>query len=72
MSIMCDGERYLAALALDWKTSEQSKLEFDLEAQRSEQKSVPGYQLLDGKVRRKCEMGPIAGLSDSGQTGHDR
>lgn len=45
-----DGERYLAALALDWHLSEKSKFEFDLEAQRSEQKSVPGYQLLDGKV----------------------
>lgn len=32
-----EGERYLAALALDWKMSAQSKVELDLEAQRSEQ-----------------------------------
>src|SRR5690606_13604659 len=56
-----DGERYLAALALDWKTSEQSKLEFDLEAQRSEQKSVPGYQLLDGKVPENVKWDRLLG-----------
>lgn len=62
-----DGERYLAALALDWKTSEQSKLEFDLEAQRSEQKSVPGYQLLDGKVPQNVKWDRLLGYQTWGK-----
>lgn len=61
------GERYLAALALDWKTSEQSKLEFDLEAQRSEQKSVPGYQLLDGKVPQNVKWDQLLGYQAWGK-----
>lgn len=62
-----EGERYLAALALDWKTSEQSKLEFDLEAQRSEQKSVPGYQLLDGKVPENVKWDRLLGYQTWGK-----
>lgn len=62
-----DGERYLAALALDWKTSEQSKLEFDLEAQRSEQRSVPGYQLLDGKVPENVKWDRLLGYQSWGK-----
>lgn len=62
-----DGERYLAALALDWKTSEQSKLEFDLEAQRSEQRSVPGYQLLDGKVPENVKWDRLLGYQTWGK-----
>ncbi len=45
-----NGERQFGALALDWKIDDKSKLEFDIEAQRQHQPSVPGYQLLDGKV----------------------
>ncbi|MCH7393462.1 TonB-dependent siderophore receptor [Acinetobacter dispersus] len=45
-----DGKRVFGSLALDWKISDQSKLEFDLESQRQRQRSVPGYQLLDGKT----------------------
>ena len=43
-----DGQRLFGSLALDWKVSERSKLEFDIESQRQRQRSVPGYQLLDG------------------------
>ncbi|NHB58854.1 TonB-dependent siderophore receptor [Acinetobacter sp. 194] len=42
------GKRFFGSLALDWKLSDQSKLEFDFEAQRQQQRSVPGYQLLNG------------------------
>ncbi len=45
-----DGKRVFGALALDWKISDRSKLEFDIESQRQRQRSVPGYQLLDGKT----------------------
>nr|WP_277606551.1 TonB-dependent siderophore receptor [Acinetobacter higginsii] len=45
-----DGKRLFGSLALDWKISDRSKLEFDLESQRQRQRSVPGYQLLDGKT----------------------
>ena len=45
-----DGKRAFGALALDWKISEHSKLQFDIESQRQRQRSVPGYQLLDGKT----------------------
>ncbi|WP_326518589.1 TonB-dependent siderophore receptor [Acinetobacter sp. CAAS 2-6] len=62
-----DGERYLAALALDWKMSAQSKLEFDLEAQRSEQRSVPGYQLLDGKVPQNVKWDRLLGYQTWGK-----
>lgn len=62
-----DGERYLAALALDWKMSAQSKLELDLEAQRSEQRSVPGYQLLDGKVPQNVKWDRLLGYQTWGK-----
>jgi iron complex outermembrane receptor protein len=43
---------------------DDSKLEFDIESQRQRQRSVPGYQLLDGKtVPTKCGMGSFTGLS---------
>lgn len=45
-----NGSRQFGALALDWQVNPRSKLEFDLEAQKQQQASVPGYQLLDGKV----------------------
>nr|WP_277606301.1 TonB-dependent siderophore receptor [Acinetobacter sp. NIPH 2699] len=45
-----DGKRLFGSLALDWKVSDHSKLEFDLESQRQRQRSVAGYQLLDGKT----------------------
>ena len=45
-----DGKRSFGSLALDWKISDRSKLEFDIESQRQQQRSVPGYQLLDGKT----------------------
>lgn len=45
-----DGQRVFGSLALDWKVSDRSKLEFDLESQRQRQRSVPGYQLLDGTI----------------------
>lgn len=62
-----EGERYLAALALDWKMSAQSKVELDLEAQRSEQKSVPGYQLLDGKVPENVKWERLLGYQTWGK-----
>lgn len=62
-----DGERYLAALALDWNLSEKSKIEFDVEAQRSEQKSVPGYQLLDGKVPNNVKWKRLLGYQTWGK-----
>ncbi|MCY6411072.1 TonB-dependent siderophore receptor [Acinetobacter sp. VNH17] len=45
-----DGKRLFGSLALDWRISDRSKLEFDIESQRQRQRSVPGYQLLDGKA----------------------
>ncbi|MBO0155346.1 hypothetical protein J0688_25405, partial [Vibrio parahaemolyticus] len=36
------------SLALDWQIDDQSQLQFDIESQRQKQRSVPGYQLLDG------------------------
>ena len=45
-----DGKRSFGSLALDWKISDRSKLEFDIESQRQQQRSVPGYQLLGGKT----------------------
>ena len=45
-----DGKRSFGSLALDWKISDHSKLEFDIESQRQQQRSVPGYQLLGGKT----------------------
>ncbi|MBJ7437192.1 MAG: TonB-dependent siderophore receptor, partial [Acinetobacter sp.] len=45
-----DGKRWFGSLALDWKISDRSKLEFDLESQRQKQRSVPGYQLLGGET----------------------
>ncbi|MHA3093047.1 TonB-dependent siderophore receptor [Acinetobacter brisouii] len=43
-----NGQRAFGSLALDWKISDRSKLEFDIESQRQRQRSVPGYQLLGG------------------------
>jgi len=45
-----NGERLFGSLAFDWEIDEKSKLQFDIESQRQQQRSVPGYQLLDGKI----------------------
>lgn len=45
-----NGKRLFGSLALDWKISDRSKLEFDLESQHQKQRSVPGYQLLGGEA----------------------
>ena len=44
-----NGKREFGSVALDWKINQRSKLLFDIEAQRQSQRSVPGYQLLDGQ-----------------------
>ncbi len=43
-----NGKREFGSVALDWKINDRSKLLFDIEAQHQSQRSVPGYQLLDG------------------------
>lgn len=50
-----EGERYFGSLAMDWNISPRARLEFDVEAHHQQQKSVPGYQLLDGKVPQNVE-----------------
>lgn len=45
-----NGQRLFSSIAFDWNLSDRSKLEFDIESQRQRQRSVPGYQLLDGKT----------------------
>lgn len=44
-----NGKREFGSIALDWKINKRSKLLFDIEAQHQSQRSVPGYQLLDGQ-----------------------
>lgn len=44
-----NGKREFGSVALDWKINDRSKLLFDIEAQRQSQRSVPGYQLLNGQ-----------------------
>lgn len=44
-----NGKREFGSVALDWKIDDRSKLLFDIEAQHQSQRSVPGYQLLDGQ-----------------------
>ncbi|MQQ99124.1 TonB-dependent siderophore receptor [Glaciimonas soli] len=43
-----DGNRNFGSLAADWKISPSAKLEFNIEDQHRQQRSVPGYQLLGG------------------------
>ncbi|WP_268797389.1 TonB-dependent siderophore receptor [Pseudomonas huanghezhanensis] len=43
-----DGQRDFASVAFDWNINEQSTLQLDVEYQTKEQRSVPGYQLLNG------------------------
>jgi len=43
-----DGHRALAALAADWTPTDSTRLELDLDDQRSAQRSASGYQLLGG------------------------
>lgn len=45
-----DGERYFAAIALDYQLSPQQKIEFDSEWQQQSQYSVAGYQLFNGQL----------------------
>lgn len=50
------GKRYMGSVALDWQMTDKSALQFDLESQRQQQRSVPGYQLLDGKVPQNVQQ----------------
>ncbi|WMW79181.1 TonB-dependent siderophore receptor [Undibacterium cyanobacteriorum] len=43
-----DGERQFASIALDWKPSAQSLLQFDADYQHKSQLSAPGFQLFNG------------------------
>jgi len=61
------GERYMGALAFDWAINDQSKLEFDLESQRQQQKSVAGYQLLDGKIPQNVKWDRLLGYQSWGK-----
>ncbi len=49
------GKRYMGSAALDWNITDKSALQFDFESQRQQQRSVPGYQLLDGKVPQNVQ-----------------
>lgn len=60
------GERQFGALAFDWQIDDKSKLEFDIESQRQQQRSVPGYQLLNGEVPTDVKWERLLGYqSDS-------
>lgn len=43
-----NGKRLFGSVALDLQLDEKSQIQFDIESQRQKQRSVPGYQLLDG------------------------
>jgi len=43
-----DGQRDFGSVAFDWNINDQSTLQLDVEYQDKEQRSVPGYQLLNG------------------------
>lgn len=59
-----DGDRQFASLALDWNISDQSLLQFDVEAQKQKQRTVAGYQLLDGKVPTGVKWDRLLGYRD--------
>ncbi len=56
-----NGKREFGSVALDWKINDRSKLLFDIEAQRQSQRSVPGYQLLDGEVPTNVDQDRLLG-----------
>lgn len=43
-----NGKRLFGSVALDLQLDEKSQIQFDIESQRQKQRSVPGYQLIDG------------------------
>ena len=45
-----NGLRNFASLAADWAITSQARVQFDAEYQRRQQRSVPGYQLLGGRI----------------------
>lgn len=56
-----NGKREFGSVALDWKINDRSKLLFDIEAQHQSQRSVPGYQLLDGEVPTNVDQDRLLG-----------
>jgi len=56
-----NGKREFGSVALDWKINDRSKLLFDIEAQHQSQRSVPGYQLLDGQVPTNVDQDLLLG-----------
>lgn len=56
-----NGKREFGSVALDWKINDRSKLLFDIEAQHQSQRSVPGYQLLDGQVPTNVDQDRLLG-----------
>ena len=56
-----NGKRDFGSLALDWQINDHSKLQFDVEAQHQSQRSVPGYQLLDGQVPSNVDEDRLLG-----------
>lgn len=56
-----NGKGEFGSVALDWKINDRSKLLFDIEAQHQSQRSVPGYQLLDGQVPTNVDEDRLLG-----------
>lgn len=56
-----NGKREFGSVALGWKINDRSKLLFDIEAQHQSQRSVPGYQLLDGQVPTNVDEDRLLG-----------
>ena len=56
-----NGKREFGSVALDWNINDRSKLLFDIEAQHQSQRSVPGYQLLDGQVPTNVDEDRLLG-----------
>lgn len=56
-----NGKREFGSVALDWKINDRSKLLLDIEAQHQSQRSVPGYQLLDGQVPTNVDQDRLLG-----------
>lgn len=58
------GERYLLALATDWKLSAQTHLEAEIEKSRYSQPSVPGFSMLGSRLPAASEIDPRVNLNN--------
>lgn len=63
-----DGSRHVVALATDWRATQDTLIEFEVEHSRKQQNSAPGYSLWGNKLPNASDIDPDTNLNNQSWT----